>query len=175
MKLIFLHGPPASGKYTIAKAIESLIPCKNFHNHLTVDVAKALFEFGTDPFFELLRKLRLDALEIAARENIGTVVMTFCYSHPHGLPVVELYEQTILKYSGEFLPVFLQTSKKVLESRVVQSSRVKMRKVSTVEGLRKHQARWNNVALPRENCVIVTTDGKTAVQCAQEIIDMLKL
>ena len=39
MKLIFLHGPPASGKFTIARALQASHGVLNFHNHLTIDVA----------------------------------------------------------------------------------------------------------------------------------------
>ena len=51
MKLIYLHGPPAAGKYTIAKALETKIGARIFHNHLTIDVAKAIFDFGTPAFW----------------------------------------------------------------------------------------------------------------------------
>ena len=39
MKLIFLHGAPASGKYTIAKGLQERWGVLNFHNHLTVEAA----------------------------------------------------------------------------------------------------------------------------------------
>lgn len=56
MKLIVLYGPPAAGKYTIAKAVAEKTGYKLFHNHLTVDLLKSVFEFGTPDFFGLVKK-----------------------------------------------------------------------------------------------------------------------
>jgi len=35
--LVLLHGPPASGKLTIAKELSVLTEARVFHNHLTLD------------------------------------------------------------------------------------------------------------------------------------------
>lgn len=79
MKLIFLYGPPASGKYTIAKSIAEKLGYKLFHNHLTVDLAKGVFDYGTKPFWELVHKIRLDIFEKAAKENISGMIFTYVY------------------------------------------------------------------------------------------------
>ena len=50
MIVIFLHGPPASGKYTVGKVLSALLGVPLFHNHLAVDLARSLFEFGTPGF-----------------------------------------------------------------------------------------------------------------------------
>lgn len=175
LKLIFLHGPPASGKFTIAKEIEKLISCKNFHNHLTIDVAKALFEFGTPRFKKLVQTIRLVALETAVKENLSTVLFTFVYSHPHSIETVQQIESVIVKHGGEFIPVYLQCQLSELEKRIVQPHRVEMRKVSSVEGLAKFNARWNCVPMPREDCLIIQTDNKTPEECAFEIVSELDL
>ena len=86
MKLIFLHGPPASGKFTIAEELVAQFGWKNFHNHLTIDVAKALFEFGTDPFWELVCELRNSSLKTAAKHGLEVVIFTCCYSDPEDRP-----------------------------------------------------------------------------------------
>ena len=46
MFVVFLYGPPASGKHTIGKRLSALLNIPLFHNHLTVDLATTLFEFG---------------------------------------------------------------------------------------------------------------------------------
>ncbi len=62
-----------------------------------------------------------------------------------------------------------------LEKRVLSDSRIRMGKVRSVEGLHKNLERWNCAAVPRDNCVTVITDGKTASECAEEIIGLLHL
>lgn len=42
MKFIMLYGPPASGKLTIAKELQSLSGYNLFHNHLLVDLLDAV-------------------------------------------------------------------------------------------------------------------------------------
>ena len=51
MRLIYLHGPPAAGKYTIATELAARAGCGVFHNHQTIHVARSFFEFGSPPFW----------------------------------------------------------------------------------------------------------------------------
>ncbi len=46
MKLLFLHGAPAAGKLTVAKALLQRVPGRLFDNHAAIDLARTLFEFG---------------------------------------------------------------------------------------------------------------------------------
>ena len=50
MKLLFLYGPAASGKLTIARELATLTGFALFHNHLVVDAVAAVFPFGSDQF-----------------------------------------------------------------------------------------------------------------------------
>jgi tRNA uridine 5-carbamoylmethylation protein Kti12 len=43
MKLILLHGAPAAGKLTVAKALIRLVSGKLFDNHAATDVAGMVF------------------------------------------------------------------------------------------------------------------------------------
>lgn len=53
MVVVFLHGPAASGKHTIGSRLAAKTGLPLFHNHLTVDLVKALFDFGSAPFVNL--------------------------------------------------------------------------------------------------------------------------
>jgi hypothetical protein len=50
MQVIFIHGPAASGKHTIGSHLSRLTGLPLFHNHIAVDAALSLFEFGTEGF-----------------------------------------------------------------------------------------------------------------------------
>lgn len=47
MRVVFIHGPAAAGKYTIANELSKISGIPLFHNHLTVDLAKTLHDFDT--------------------------------------------------------------------------------------------------------------------------------
>ena len=66
MYVVFIHGPAAAGKYTIASALCEKTGLKLFHNHLAVDTAKSLFEFGTPPFNSMRATIWLAAFHEAA-------------------------------------------------------------------------------------------------------------
>ena len=169
MRLIFLHGPPASGKYTIARILQTSCGVLNFHNHLTIDVAKALFDFGTDEFWDLTHRLRRTALAASAEHTDANVIFTNCYSSPHDDSTVAALEHEVTSRGGDFIPVFLECGVEELRRRVIDPAREQMRKLHTVEGLEEFMGQWNLVALDRPNTIVVTTDGRSAEECAEEI------
>ncbi len=175
MKLIFLHGPPAAGKFTIAKELETLIGCRVFHNHLTIDTAKPFFEFGTENFWQLVRDLRFTCLKAGAKHSTSTVVYTSCYDHPTDLKQFEEIEQIVGQQGSKLLPVYLKCETSELEKRVSNQSRIAMGKIRSVEGLRGKLKDWNCISVPRKECVTILTDGKTALECAQEIVRVCDL
>jgi len=73
MWLVFLHGPPGSGKLTVGRELQSITGFRLFHNHLVVDLLESLFEFGSAPFVKLREELWLSAFRQAARR--GAVVL----------------------------------------------------------------------------------------------------
>ena len=67
MDLVFLHGPAASGKLTIARALEARVGFPVFHNHLVVDLLTTVFTFGSDPFVRLREQFWTSVFADAAR------------------------------------------------------------------------------------------------------------
>src|SRR5262245_57197679 len=76
MDLVFLHGPPAVGKLTVARELARLTGFRLFHNHLTVDAVTAVFDFGTEPFITLREHIWLTVFAEAARHDVS-LVFTF--------------------------------------------------------------------------------------------------
>lgn len=50
MRLVFLHGPAAAGKYTVAKELAALTGFELYHNHIVVDAVLQRHRFGTPAF-----------------------------------------------------------------------------------------------------------------------------
>jgi hypothetical protein len=71
--LIYLYGPPASGKLTVAENLAKLSGYTLFHNHLTVNAIGSTFAFGSEAYVGVLHRLRLDVFETAARSGVNLI------------------------------------------------------------------------------------------------------
>jgi hypothetical protein len=171
MKLLFLHGAPASGKRTVAQAIVECTNGRLFDNHVAVDFARAVLDFDAPGFWDLVHGARLVALEQAAKHGVPLLVQTSCYSHPEDLPLLEDFERVLARHEGVVLPVFLTCQKSTLEARVGAPDRVQRRKVTSKEGLDRCLARWNLVPVPRDNCFTVDTEALSPGEAASAIVD----
>lgn len=169
-RLVFIHGAPATGKLTVAKALLTLTPGRLFDNHAAIDFARTLFDFGALGFWDLVQTARLSALEIAAEQGLPLVVMTFCYSEPDDRELFDQFEAAYLQSGGEVLPVFLHCSMNEAMRRVGNADRFERRKTSTAKGLAEFAARWNMVPVPRENCLRLDTETATPAEVAAQIV-----
>lgn len=79
MRLVFLYGPPAAGKLTIGRELAALTGYRLFHNHLTVDLAREIFDFGSAPFQRLVDDLRLRVFSAAAQDDVLGMIFTYVY------------------------------------------------------------------------------------------------
>jgi hypothetical protein len=77
VRLIFIYGPPASGKLTVAQELKRITGFSVFHNHLVVDLLTSLFEFGSEPFVVLREQMWLSVFEQAARAGVPGLIFTF--------------------------------------------------------------------------------------------------
>src|SRR3954467_7399452 len=124
MKLLFLHGSPATGKLTVAKALLRSVPGRLFDNHASIDLARTLFDFGAPGFWELVHDVRYLALDAAAGHGVALVVMTFCFVEPDDLPQFRKFEEILHRHGGELLPVYLHCSREEALRRVGNPDRI---------------------------------------------------
>jgi hypothetical protein len=170
MKLLFLHGSPAAGKLTVAKALLRTLPGRLFDNHAAVDLARTIFEFGAPGFWELVHSVRYSALDAAAEHDVALVVTTSCYVEPDDRPQFERFEQIVQRHGGELLPVFLQCSREEAARRVGNPDRVERRKMISKASLMRYLDRYNFSPVPRPDCLKLDTGVRSAEATAQEII-----
>jgi len=167
--LVLLHGPPASGKLTIANALSALTGARVFHNHLTLDVAKSLFDFGAPGFWDLVRDLRLLSYRSYFEHGTGTAIATWCYEEPEDHDKYLEIKKIASSGKGRFLPVFLRCDNSHLESRVANVHRQEMKKLCDVEKLRLILSSKNYSAIPDDLCLKLDSGADTAESNAQKI------
>lgn len=71
--LVYLYGPPASGKLTVAEELRDITGFRLFHNHLTVNVVREVLDFGTPGFAELVGRMRIDVFATAIRAGTSLI------------------------------------------------------------------------------------------------------
>ena len=130
MKLVFIYGPPAVGKLTVATELAKLTGFKLFDNHVSIDFVKSVFEFGTRRYWKLIEKYRLSMFKEAARHGMNTI-FTFVYDKATDDPFVRKTIQTIGKEGGSVCFVRLFCDENELALRVRGKGRREMGKVST--------------------------------------------
>jgi hypothetical protein len=170
MKLLFLHGAPAVGKLTVAKALLRIVPGRLMDNHAAIDLALTVFAFGAPGFWELVHHVRLSALDAAAEHGVPLLVTTFCYAEPEDRAQFGQIEEIVQRHGGKLLPVFLHCSREEALRRVGHPDRVARRKISSGEHLIRELDRYDLTAVPRPDCLRLDTSIHPADATAQRIV-----
>ena len=89
-RLLIIYGLEAIGKLTIAKEVAALTVLKLFHNHISIEVGRVLFEYGDQEYNDLIWKVRLAVFEAAGKNQLPGVVFTWAYCHPDFRPQLDL-------------------------------------------------------------------------------------
>ncbi|KRR01149.1 hypothetical protein [Bradyrhizobium valentinum] len=170
MKLLFLHGAPAAGKLTVAKALLRIVPGRLMDNHAAIDLALTVFDFGAPGFWELVHDVRRSAIDAAAEHRVPLLVTTFCYAEPDDREQFRQIEEIVQRRGGELLPVFLHCSREEALSRVGNPDRVARRKITSGEHLILELDRYDLTAVPRPDCLRLDTGMNPAEVTAQAIV-----
>jgi hypothetical protein len=170
MNLLFLHGAPATGKLTVAKALLGMVPGRLSDNHAAIDLARTVLDFGAPGFWELVHGVRCSALEAAAEHGVSLVVTTFCYAEPEDRPQYEDFEAIMQRHGGKLLPVFLHCSREEAARRVGNPDRLERRKLTSPDILIRDFDRYDFAPVPRADCLKFDTGTRPAEATAREII-----
>ena len=175
MKLIIIHGPPAAGKLTTANEIAAATGFKVFHNHLSIDCVRPVFDFGTLPFAKLVEKIRLETITAAAREGVD-LIHTFVYAFG---PDDNHFRRLIAaaEYSGaEVHLVLLKCGREEALRRVTSETRLRMGKLASYESLNSLFDTWEMYEpLPGRETLVINNTKMTAAQTARRIIEQFGL
>ena len=77
MKLIIICGPPAAGKMTVGMELERETGLKLLHNHMTIELVRKFFEFGTPQFERLDQKIRFEIFKEVANSELPGIIFYY--------------------------------------------------------------------------------------------------
>lgn len=175
MKLIIIHGAPAAGKLTIAKKVAERTGFKVFHNHLSIDCVKPVFDFGTLPFLRMIELIRFGTIAEAAREGVDlihTFVYAFGEDDEHMAKLIAAAEDN----GGEVHLVLLVCEKDVLKERIGDESRIRIGKLISPESVERTEERFDvRTPYPGKETLVIDTTEITAREAAALIIQRFEL
>jgi hypothetical protein len=121
---------------TVARALADRYGLRVLDNHLSVDPALRLFDFGTPEFANVVERIRVMLLDAAGRARLD-VVSTFVYAHlvddAHLTRLVAASQDA----GAEVTLVQLAPSTEALEARVSAADRAGTNKVTDPDVLRR--------------------------------------
>jgi adenylate kinase family enzyme len=174
MDLVFIYGPPATGKLTVAQELEKLTGYTIFHNHISDDLALMFFARGTDPYSELSMKVRMDILESLVKNGVDTIFTSaFIKGYtPAAMRLVEGLVAMVEHHGGKVCFVHLTARTEELLRRVDQDSRKGFGKITTQGELSKHlSTRGEPKEPPIKGSFAVDNTNKSAAEVAAAITE----
>jgi hypothetical protein len=175
MHCVFIYGPVASGKLTVATAVQERSGLPLFHNHLAVDTALSLFEFGSPGFVRLRELIWLGAFREAAEAGRSFI---FTFSPEASVPATFVGEAVdiIESNGGRVFFVSLTCSDAVIEERIASASRSAFRKLTSLQEYRRLRdlGAFSFPQLPEPHLTIAT-DSVSAEDAARQICEFIEL
>lgn len=170
MKLLFLYGPAAAGKLTVARELAKLSGYPVFDNHLSIDYAAKLFEWGSPEYVKLLRGVRLFTFQKMAEMGVPGLIFTFVYTPPSSDEFIRQVLETCQQSNIEVSFVKVEARREVLLERVVSPERKEHKKLSKPERLIKMLDEQNALeSIPFVQSLVVDTSDRSPEESAKQI------
>lgn len=176
MRLVFLHGPPAAGKYTIGREVAALTGFELYHNHLVVDDVLKLHAFGTPGFVTARDHAWRTHLGAAARDPGRRLVFTFNPENTVPQSFIDWLFAEVPARGGHLHSVGLRLNEAAIEARLASEQRRGFRKLTDHALYRQLRdcGAFASPHIPRTD-LLLDTEHSSAVDSAARIVRHFKL
>ena len=173
MYVVFIHGPAAAGKYTIGVELSRETGLPLFHNHLAVDAALALFDFGSAGFNVMRAAIWRTAFSEAAAAG-RSFIFTFDPEASVEPGLIRELTDSVGAAGGRMFFVELTCSRETILGRLGNSDRSKFGKLTDAEmyGAIEERGGLKFPALP-EALVRIDTDITAPTEAVRRIKDLI--
>ena len=172
MKLIFIYGPPASGKLTIAEILSERTGIPLFHNHLSRDLVKDIYGDKLRDNYELVDRIRFDVLDYCSK-NDTDLIFTYVYEGSDDNDNVREFIKTVEDNKGEVFFVELSTNRDDLIARVGNESRKRYKKLTDPEIMKTITEDMDIYSIPFVKSLKIDTSALSSDSAAAAIIENL--
>jgi chloramphenicol 3-O-phosphotransferase len=156
MNLIFLYGPPATGKLTVAQELSRLLAYPVFHNHLTRDLVRSLYPGKVGEHYDLVETLRRDVFEYCTQHDTS-LIFTYVYGGPEEDAAIAKMLQPVKENGGTVYFVELTAPHEVILDRVANESRRQHRKIVDREKMASLLEDTMYVSMPYDGILKIDT------------------
>lgn len=179
---VYIYGPVAVGKLTVAKELQKLTGYKIFHNHMLIDLTKELF--GEDkkvkPFFrEKLYYYIINSLSKFKIPTIFTHAFAYNFTFKTGTTDPEYIKNTekiIVKNGGIFYGVHLISDDNKLLKRIKNKSRKKYTKLKKATVLKELLKKYDHsTSAPIKNNLVIDNTNLKPNRVAEMIVNHFKI
>ncbi len=174
MKLIFLYGPPASGKLTIAEQLSESTGIPLFHNHLSRDLVKDIYGDKLRDNYDLVDRIRFEVLNYCSK-NQTDLIFTYVYEGSDDDDNVQEFIKIIEGNQGEVLFVELTADRDDLIDRVDNESRRKYKKLTNPDTMKKITKDMSIYSMTFVDSLKINTSILTPDESVEVIVDKLRL
>ncbi|WP_322904764.1 AAA family ATPase [Paenibacillus campi] len=86
MRLVIIFGPQAVGKMTVGQQLAARTGMKLFHNHMSIELVTALFDYASPSAQRLIQRIRHEVFQEAALGESGMNGLIFTYVWAFDMP-----------------------------------------------------------------------------------------
>lgn len=172
--MIFIYGPPAVGKLTVAEKLSELTGIPVFHNHHSRDLVKDIYGDDLMQHYALVDKIRFDVIEYCAQNNTD-LIFTYVYGGLGDDANVKNFTTIIESNGGQVLFVELMADDSDLIDRVSNDSRKRFKKLLDKEIMTKLTEDMSIFTIPYVESLKINTSNTSPVQSADIIARKLGL
>jgi cytidylate kinase len=179
MNLIFIYGPPAAGKLTVAEELGKKLGYRVFKNHTLVGCVADVFPFGDENLEPVLKKLtvkfRLEIYEEAAK-NAVSLVTTYGGGGTKRFKFFSNVKNVVEKQGGNVFFIQLLPTEEELMKRVTSKSRIGV-KIDNIDYLKKQLRKHPEFKQKYTDVEHLTIDNSkmTPKEVSEKIIEYYKL
>ncbi len=97
-QLVIILGPHAVGKMTVGQELSKITPLRLFHNHMSIELARKLFEHSEPEWRALNGAIRQTVFELFANGDFPGLIFTYMFAfdeqseYEYILGIIELFK-----------------------------------------------------------------------------------